>query len=193
MTTATIKDYTGLKFFSAQMKQMEVTEYSERFKGYLVSEEGMPENHRDIMQTKEIEFYLSKQTEWIESHKRSLERERLEQEKEAQIQFEHNNTYGYIESIKLTPMAKGKLLKTLNTKFNYFENGIYKSNMARKDFIKSSLESGAELQHKTDLNYYNKKGDLKIKANEYRIVSPDNSFYEITKTEYEYGMFLKTR
>jgi len=195
MTTATIqKDYTGLKFFSAQIKQMEVTEYSERYKGYLVSEEGMPENYRGIMQAEEIEFYLSKQTEWVESHKRSLERERLENEKLQQEEFIYNNTYGYAESIELTPMARGKLLKTLNKKENYYQDGGEGlGTMARKDFIKLMLDKGYSLEHKKDLKYYDKSGELKIKANEYRLNFPDNTFYIITKTEYDYGMFLKTR
>jgi len=193
MITATIqKDYTELKFFSAQMKQMVVTEYSERFKGYLVSEEGMPENYRGIMQAEEIEFYLSKQTEWIESHKNSLERERQEKERQEQEEYKYNNTYGYTESIKLTPMAKGKLLKTLNKSFNYFENGIFKYSMARKDFIKLMLEQENRLEHKTNVRYYTKNSELKIKANEYRLTSPDNTYYEITKTEYEYGKYLET-
>ena len=188
---ATTTNYIGLKFFDAQMKQNQVTEYSERHKGYLVSEEGMPEGYRAIMQAEQIELYLSNQEKWIESDKRYRELERQEQVKKDLEAFNLNNTYGYAESIKLTPMAKGKLLKTLNTKFNYYENGIYKINMARKDFIKLALEQGATLEHKTNLNYYDKKGNLKIKANEYRICSPDNSFYVITKTEYEYGMYLK--
>ena len=191
MSVTIQKDYTGLNFFTAQMKQNEVTEYSERFKGYLVSEEGMPENHRGIMQAEEIEFYISKQTEWIESHKRSLEREKLKQERKALEEFKYNNTYGYTESIKLTPMAKGKLLKTLNKSFNYYENGIFKTNSTRKDFIKAMLAENYTLEHKTNLNYYTKQGELKIKVNEYRIIATDNSFYEITKTEYEYGMYLK--
>jgi len=87
-------------------------------------------------------------------------------------------------------MAKGKLLKTLNTKYNYYESGIYKSSMTRKDFIKLSLDKGAALEHKKDLKHYDKNCELKIKANEYRLISPDNSFYVITKTEYDYGVYL---
>ena len=185
------KGYTGLKFFSAQIKQMEVLEYSEKYKGFLVSEEGMPKEYRAIMQDQEIEFYLEKQSKYIECHKRHLEEERQEKEKQEQEEYKYNNTYGYIESIKLTPMAKGKILKTLNKSFNYYENGVFKNNSTRKDFIKAMLEEGYTLEHKTDLKYYTKKGELKIKNNEYRLTSPDNSFYEITKTEYDYAIYLK--
>jgi len=183
------KDYTGLKFFSAQMKQMEVIEYSEKYKGFLVSEQDMPEGYRAIMQDQEIEFYLSKQSKYIECHNRHLEEERQEKEKQEQKQFEYNNTYGFTDN--LTPMQKGKILKTLNKSFNYYENGIFKTNSTRKDFIKAMLEEGYKLEHKTNLKYYTKKGELKIKANEYRLVSPDNSFFEITKTEYDYAVYLK--
>jgi len=193
MTTATttIKDYNGLKFFDAQMVPMEVMEYSERHNGYLLSENNdLDGKHRSIWQAEQIETYLSMQDKIIESHRKSLEREQQEQAKKGLELFNFNNTYGYTESIKLTPMAKGKLLKTLNTRFNYWESGLYKGNMTRKDFIKLSLEKGAGLEHKTDLQYYNKKSELKIKANEYRLVSPDNSFYVITKTEYDFGVYL---
>jgi len=183
------KDYIGLKFYSAQMDILEVLEYSEYHKGYLVLEQDMPEGYRAIMQNQEIEFYLSKQTEWIESDKRYREIERQEQEKRDLEEFNYNNTYGYTNN--LTPLQKGKILKTLNKKFNYYENGIFKTNSTRKDFIKSMLEEGYTLEHKTNLNYYTKKGELKIKANEYRLTSPDNSFFEITKTEYDYAVYLK--
>jgi len=186
------KDYIGLKFFTAQMKQMEIIEHSKKFKGYLVSEEGMPEGYRAIMQAEDIEFYISKQEKWIESDKRYREIERHEQEKREDEDFKYNNTYGYTESIKLTPIAKGKLLKTLNKSFNYYENGIFKTNSTRKDFIKAMLAEGYIMEHKTNLNYYTKQGELKIKANEYRIIEADNNFYEITKTEYEYGKYLET-
>jgi len=191
---ATIQnDYIGLKLFDAQMNTLEVTEYSERYKGYLLSENNdIAGKHRLIMQAEEIEFYISKQDQYIQSHKNSLERERQEKERQEQEEQKYNNTYGYTESIKLTPMEKGKLLKTLNKSFNYFENGIFKYSMARKDFIKLMLEQENRLEHKTNVRYYTKNSELKIKANEYRLTSPDNTYYEITKTEYEYGKYLET-
>jgi len=191
MTTTTVKNYIGSKFFDAQMNILEVLEYSERYKGFLLSENNdINGKHRLIMQDQEIEFYLTNQDKYIESRKNSLERERQEQAKKDLEQYEYNNTYGYTESIKLTPMAKGKLLKVLNTKENYCENGKQLGAMKRKDFLKLMIDQGYTLDHKTDLKHYDRNCELKIKANEYRLITLDNSFYVITKSEYDYGMYL---
>jgi len=71
MTTATTIDYNGLKFFDAQMNIMEVLEYSERYKGYLLSENNdLHGKHRAIMQSEEIELYLTYQEKYIQSRKK---------------------------------------------------------------------------------------------------------------------------
>ena len=38
--------------------------------------------------------------------------------------------------------------------------------------------------------YWNKKSEVTLKENEYRLVCTDNSFYEITKTEYDFAMYI---
>lgn len=184
----TIADYKGLKFFDAQMNTLEVLEYSERYKGYLLCENGRMNGMYTIVQEQEIEFYLSNQDKYIESDKRYRVIEQEEQRKEEQIQFEYNNTYGYTDN--LPAMAKGKMLKILNTKENYSHNGESLGQMKRKDFLKSMIDKGYTLEHKTNIKYYAKNGELKTKTNEYRMNLPDNSFYVITKTEYDYGMYL---
>ena len=189
-TIETTKDYTGLKFYDSRMNTLEVLEYSERYKGYLLSTNGVMNGMYQIEQAEEIEFQLAKQDKYIESDRKYKAYEQEEQRKEEQIQFEYNNTYGFIESIKLTPMAKGKMLKILNTKENYACNGESLGVMTRKNFLKLMLEKSGSFEHKKDSKYYDRNGELKIKANEYRLNFPDNSFYVITKTEYDYGMYL---
>lgn len=193
MTTTTIKDYTGLKFFDSRMNVMEVLEYSERYKGYLLSTNGEMNGMYQIEQAETIEFQLAKQYKYIESDRKYKAYEQEEQAKKNREEFEYNNTYGYAESIKITPMAKGKLLKILNTKENYAHDGEPIGRIARKDFIKSMLDKGYTLDHKKDLKYWAKDGELKTKANEYRLIETEGSFYVITKTEYDYGMYLKAR
>ena len=87
-------------------------------------------------------------------------------------------------------MQKGKILKVLNKKENYYSEGKYIGTIAKKDFIKNILDNNGTVEHKKDVRYWNKKSEVKIKANEYRLVLPDNTFYEITKTEYDFALYL---
>jgi hypothetical protein len=168
---------------------------------YLVEEKDLisGDAREDILYTEEqINKYLSEQdfiidkvNKAIESNKKMLEIERQEQEKREAKEREYNNTYGYADN--MSPMAKGKVLKILNKTENYYDNGKYIGTIVRKDFIKNILESGGNVEHKTNISNWNKKSEVTIKANEYRLVLQDNSFYIITKTEYDYSIFLKDK
>ena len=182
-------DLIGLKFYDAQMNIMEVLEYSERFKGYLLSKNGVLNGLYDIEQESTIQFYLSKQEKYIECHNKHIEAERIEKQQQEAKEKEYNNTYGYADN--MSPMAKGKVLKILNATENYFSNGEFVGIIARKDFLKNILDAGGNIEHKTNLKYWNKpKQDYIIKANEYRLCLTDLTFYEITKTEFDYATYI---
>lgn len=174
-------------------------------KYYLIEEKDLNsgDTRNDILLTEEqINNYLNEQEtiipkvqKSIEYHKKALEAEKLEQEKQAEQERQYNNTYGYADN--MPAMAKGKVLKILNKKENYFDNGKYIGTIARKDFIKNILESGGNIEHKKDVRYWNKKSEVIIKENEYRLYCKGDerkenseSFYTITKTEYDYAMYL---
>lgn len=180
--------YSGVKFYNSSMDIYEVLGYSDRYKGYLLSKNGVMNGMYDIEQASYIDFMLSKQDKYIEDNKRWIEQQQLEKEQEEKEKFEYENVYGYLDN--KTPLQKGKILKILNTKTSYSKDGMNLGYMARKDFLYKMIREGYEVEHKKDLKYWGKDYELKVKANEYRLVAPDKSFYEITKTEYDYANYL---
>lgn len=154
-------DYIGIKMLDFQYKQLEVEKYSDKYNAYLVIEENMPEHHRLIMKVQEIEYYLSKQDKIKKGKEKSEQREKEEEKRQQEEDFKINNTWGYADN--LPPMQKGRILKILNKKINYYHDGEHVANMARKDFIKSMLEKGYYIEHKQNIKYWAKNGELKIK------------------------------
>jgi len=181
-----LMQYIGINFMDMQYNNLTVESFSEHYNRYMVKQDNLI-GHQ-LMTDQEIEFYLSKQEKLTRLKKESEERERIEQEEQERLEQQYNNTYGYTDN--LTPMQKGKVLKILNTEENYYSNGVEIGRMTRKDFIKSILDNGGKVEHKKDIKYYARNYELKIKKNEYRLVLQDNTFYEITKTEYDYGLYL---
>ena len=118
-----------------------------------------------------------------------LEEELKQQKKEKHIQKqqEYNNTYGYTDNLK--PCQKGRILKILNKEFNYYDYGTLK----RKDFILKVLKEGYKPQIKdkivSSIKKVKGKRQEKYKYN-VPVIEKDNKFYEITKTEYDYAMYL---
>lgn len=188
-----MKYQAGFKFMTGNT-DYEIITFLERHNMYLLKnytenrqDELMPESQIDnyINDIENIKIRKEKNRIFLE---KQAELERLEKEKQEQEEREYNNTYGYADN--MSPMAKGKVLKILNTKENYCSSGKSIGYIKRKDFIKSIVESGGTVEHKTNLKYYNNKSELKIKANEYRLCLTDNSFYEITKTEFDYATYI---
>lgn len=185
--------YTRPNYYNKILKQ-----YNNKY--YLVEEENLitGETRSDILLTEQdINNYLSEQeiiiplvNKSLEYYKKMIEQEQKEKEKQEAIEKEYNNTFGFTDN--LSAMAKGKILKILNTKENYACNGETIGLMTRKDFLKSMLDKGYALEHKKNIKYYAKNYELKTKDNEYRLNFPDNSFYVITKTEYDYGIYLES-
>lgn len=189
-----MKYQAGFKFMSVNT-DYEIITFLERHNMYLVKnytegrqDELIPESQIDnyINDIENIKVRREKNRIFLE---KQSELERLEKEKQEAEEREYNNSYGYAD--KMSPMAKGKTLKILNTKENYYDKGVYIGTIARKDFIKKILESGGTIEHKTNLKYWSKqKQDYIIKANEYRLCLADNTFYEINKTEFDYATYL---
>lgn len=180
--------YSGIKFYDNKMDIYEVLGYSEHYKGYLLSKNGVLNGMYDIEQVAYIDYMLSKQNKIIEHNNNYIEQQRQEQIKEEQQKIEYENVYGYLDN--KTALQKGKILKTLNKKTNYYSNNEFIGNWTRKEFLYNMIDKGYELEHKTNISYWNKQLEEKIKANEYILIASDNSYYEITKTEYDYAIYL---
>ena len=187
----------GLVFYRKPNTEVEILRrYNDKF--YLVKEANMinKDSRSDILLTPEdIIKILDNQNEIkekikkaIEYHKKQEKEEVQRKEKEDQKQKEYENVYGFCD--KMSPMQKGKILKVLNKTYNYYSDGKFIANMSRKDFLKKHIENNNCIKHLKDLKYFTKDGECKIKNNEYRLVLKDNTFYEITKTEYNYANYL---
>lgn len=189
--------YIGIKFQSRPCLEVEVTnKYGDKY--YQVKETNLitgEVNTTTLLTPDDIqrnldnqELIINKNRSAIESHKEREIRTEIEKQKELAEQLEYENVYGYLDN--KTPMQKGKILKTLNVKAHYHNNGTYLGHMTRKDFLYKMISEGYTTAHLKDLKYWGKDYELKTKSNEYRLVAPDESFYEITKTEFDYANYL---
>jgi len=95
------------------------------------------------------------------------------------------DTYlGFTDNLK--PMQKAKAEKTLDKLIRCNGNVI-----TNKEFILIKLQEGLTPSIEEDYSYYSRKlqGDTKPKT-DYRLKDQDGSFYHITKTEYNYALYL---
>jgi len=95
------------------------------------------------------------------------------------------DTYlGFTDNLK--PMQKVKAEKTLDNLIRCNDNII-----TNKEFIFIKLQEGLTPSIEEDYSYYSRKlqGDTKPKT-DYRLKDQDASFYHITKTEYNYALYL---
>ncbi len=187
----------GITFYDRPASLITVLKkYNDKF--YLVREEDLikKEIREDLLMTEEQIKVILQNQEYIKErvekalkyHDKMRKQEEDQINKEEEKRKNYENTYGYTDN--MSPIQKGKILKVLNKQYNYYDNGEYIGSYTRKDFIKMMLDKGYTVEYKTNLKYYSKNGELKIKANEYRLIDRDNLFYEITKTEYDYAKYL---
>lgn len=135
------------------------------------------------------EYIINLNKEFVNEHIESKRKAEIKRIKELEDQIEYENVYGYLDNV--TPLQKGKILKVLNVKAFYNDNGIFLGHWTRKKFLYEMIKKGYTLEHEINITYWNKKLEEKTKANEYRLVSPiDNDYYEITKTEFDYTNYL---
>lgn len=188
MQTITIEE--GLTFYSKPCNVITVLKrYNDQF--YQVEDKHIitGDSRNDILLTPEaIQKDLHRQEEIqeginkalkFEEQQQALAQEREQQEQQDKIEYE---AHGYCNN--MSPLQKGKVLKTLNKEERY-EGKIYK----RKDFIQKALEEGRTIKLRHNVKRWNRNGIVE-KENYYCIENKDKTFYEITKTEYNYGMYL---
>lgn len=118
-------------------------------------------------------------------------REKAEQEEKERLNAEKLVFLeGYADG--KTQIQIERLYNILSKIQGYKDNGkiIYKT---RKQFIFDELNEGGRVEKKEDIiSYYGSKWDKKQSKpkTEYRLYSSDNSFWTITKTEYDFALYL---
>lgn len=183
--------YIGCKFLDYQGNVLEVMErYNEKW--YLVKspQHNWERKCGDLMTDEDVERYLSSQEkikEAIESNRQYQERvDKIAREAE-QKRVEKEDLYGF--DTNMTDMQRGKVLKTLMK--SVAENGKL---MTRKDFIKKHIENGAHTEKKNGVtSFYGSKWERKESKpkTEYRLYdAEENTFYIITKTEYDFANYI---
>lgn len=187
----------GLIFYRKPATEVEILKkYGDKYyqvkETYILTGESVDNT---LLTPEQIQNYLDNQDEIIKGVIKAIEfnnkQKKLQEDqdkKELEQQQEYENVYGYLDN--KTPMQKGKILKILNKETHYYSDGKYLGYWTRKEFLYNMINNGYIIEHKKDLKYWGKGYEEKIKANEYRLVAPDNSFYEITKTEYDYTEYL---
>jgi len=95
------------------------------------------------------------------------------------------DTYlGFTDNLK--PMQKVRAEKTLDNSIRYNGNVI-----TNKEFILIKLQEGLIPDIKENYSYYSSKlQDYTKPKTDYRLKDKDDSFYHITKTEYNYALYL---
>ena len=95
------------------------------------------------------------------------------------------STYlGFTDS--LTPLQKSKVSSTLDTQIKH--NNVI---MPKKQFIYNKLNEDYTPIIEEDVSYYSRKlGDYTKPKSEYRISNQEGSYYSITKTEYNFAVYL---
>jgi len=86
----------------------------------------------------------------------------------------------------LTPLQKSKVQTTLDTPIKH--NNVI---MPKKQFIYIKLQEGYTPIIEEDVSYYSRKlGDYTKPKSEYRLSNQEGSYYSITKTEYNFAVYL---
>lgn len=124
----------------------------------------------------DLEDYITKTlpaqvSHWI-GQREAREREAREAAQEAARQRFHGFTDG------MSPMGKGKVVKILSKRYR-FDEGV----MTRAERVETMVKMGGHLS-----TWTNPRGNT-----EYRIHARNGWFYTVTKTEYEYFQYLKSR
>ncbi len=120
--------------------------------------------------------------ECIQGFKRDLEaeqkhREHKEREEQAaRAEAERQRFHGFTGG--MSPMGKGKVVKILSKRYR-FDEGV----MTRAERVETMVKTGGYLS-----TWTNPRGHT-----EYRIHDQTGWFYTVTKTEYEYFQYLKSR
>jgi hypothetical protein len=187
---------TGISFYSRPSNQITVLKkFNDQF--YQVEDKNIitgdtrsdilltPEDiENDLNNQEEIKKGIDKALQFQQNQQELRQQEEQQEEKEKQ---EYNNVYGYCDNMK--PHQKGKVLKTLNKTIRHNNKSI-----TRKEFIKTLLEDGYALNIIDEMLTSSRKTRELERIETYKynvpVIEKNNSFYDITKTEYDYGMYL---
>jgi hypothetical protein len=177
--------YVGITYLDMQYNLNIVESFSEKYNAYLVrTEEGAA--FLNIVPESELEFFLNKQELIIKSKNKAELAAQQEQEKKNQAEAAYNNVNGYCDN--MNAMQKGKVLKVLNKEFFFRGKAI-----TRKEFVSTLINEGYNLRIIDTVMTSSKKvkGERIDKyKNNVPVIEKDGSYYEITNTEYEYGLYL---
>lgn len=161
----------------------------------------------ELISETEMDVILSKQEDFKQGIIRQKERneaQRLKEAKEQEKQRDKENLFGF--DTKLTPMQRGKILKSLMKGINYRnEEGVAIYGATRKDFILYLMSIGyvpeeyRRTEQKKVANYNNA---CKVKSMEWEdyikhgfemlrtVNSNQVNTYNITKTEYQFVKYM---
>ena len=123
----------------------------------------------------DIPIFARSLREQRESREREV-REAQEATQKAAAEAERTRFYGFTDG--MSPMGKGKVVKILSKRYR-FDEGI----MTRAERVERMAAAGGHLS-----TWTNPRGNT-----EYRIHYRNGWFYTVTKTEYEYFQYLKSR
>lgn len=181
-----IKKYIGIEFLDMKGKVMKVESFFDKFNRYYVTYDHMGTKLNELMTIEDIELYLNKQEEIKKDielmNEIIIKKKQEEDQKKKKYEFVH----GFCDNIE--PMQKAKMLTVLNKVVSY--NGKYKS---RKEHIESMLKEGYNPIIKDEVMSSNRKINLeRIVKYKYNVpvMEKGNEFLEITKTEYNYAIYL---
>ena len=186
---------TGLSFYTRPQYKVTVLEKLNE-KLFLVEQTDLiaKQSRNDLLLSpEEIQEELNNQEAIIKIVERSLEwnkeqeqKRELEKLKEREEQEKYNFCYGYCDNKK--PLQAGKILKALNKSVRI--DGKYTT---RKDFIYSKVKEGYNVEIIDQLLTNERKINLeRVATYKYNVpvLRDDNGYYIITKTEYDYALYL---
>jgi hypothetical protein len=182
---------SGFKF-SDPIRDYEIIEYIPKFNMYLLN--NLTDNrHDELMDETEIQYYIDNKESITAKRERNriFNEQQTKREQEEKLQQEakekeYNNTYGYTDN--MATITKGKVLKVLNKTVTY-DNKAY----TRKSFIYMMIQQGYEPSIMDRVITSSRKIELeRIENYKYNVpaLKLNNSFIEITKTEYDFAMYL---
>ena len=131
------------------------------------------------------DIYKAKEEKRAEEKRQQEEQERIKSEKLAK----ERDLYGFTDG--KTQIQQAKILDVLMKRNDY--HGVIKT---RKQFIVDEIANGAKPERKDGvISYYGSKWNRKESKpkTEYRLYTNDNSFWNITKIEFDFALFLMNK
>jgi hypothetical protein len=178
------KNYIGMKLKDYQGNEIEIKGYLENFQKYGYTRVNSNSEFVQLIDEEELINLINKQDKINESINRANEI-RIKQEEEKRKQEEKESIGNFLID---NPMQHARAKKVLNKIIKF--KGDY---ITRKEFIKKLLKEGyrPKIIDKMVTTSKKIKGERKeiVKYN-VPIMDSDDTFYTVTKTEYNYALYL---